>query len=140
MSQTVPPSYSSTRLGLIDRLREVWYLYKLKSKDLPSQVQARVDQMKFMEREFRHLTGTEVCGLKILDIGAGQELRVATYFSVRNDVVGIDLDEIVQDLDFAGYYRMWQKNGGVRLLKTLGRRILGLDRSFHSELRPIPLK
>jgi SAM-dependent methyltransferase len=135
MGQTVPPSYSSTRLGLIDRLREMWYLYKMQSKDVPSQVEALVDQMKAVEREFRQLTGTEVCGLKILDIGAGQELRVATYFSVRNDVVGIDLDEIVQGLDFAGYYRMWRKNGGVRLLKTVGRRMLGLDRSFHAELR-----
>jgi SAM-dependent methyltransferase len=135
MGQTVPSSYSSTRLGLIDRLREMWYLYKLQSKDVPSQVHALVDQMEAVEREFRQLTGTEVSGLKILDIGAGQELRVATYFSVRNDVVGIDLDEIVQGLDFAGYYRMWRKNGGVRLLKTAGRRILGLDRTFHAELR-----
>ena len=135
MDQTVLPSYSSTRLGPVDRLREMWHLYKLQSKDVRAQVQGLLDRMTYVENELREKTGLLLRDKKILDIGAGQELRVATYFAVHNDVVGIDLDEIVQGLDLGAYYRMWRKNGGVRLLKTAGRRMLGLDRSFHAELK-----
>jgi myo-inositol-1-phosphate synthase len=80
----------------------MWHLYKFQSRDLSEQVKSVLNGMQYVEKDVREKTGIEVRDLKILDIGAGQDLRNATYFAVHNDVVGIDLDEIVQGLDLRG--------------------------------------
>ena len=134
MKQKAVRSYAAMRLGLIDRLLEMWHLYKFQSRDLSEQVKSVLKGLQDVEKDVREKTGLEVRNLKILDVGAGQDLRNATYFAVHNDVVGIDLDEIIQGLDLRGYYRMWRKNGAVRVMKTAGRKALGLDRKFHKGL------
>jgi SAM-dependent methyltransferase len=67
---------------------------------------------------------TELSDLSILEIGPGQSMERAQYFGRRNMVTAIDLDEIVDGFDLAGYRRMRQSNGWGRMIKTLGRSVL----------------
>jgi SAM-dependent methyltransferase len=67
--------------------------------------------------------------LKILEIGPGQQMEKARYFGARNDVTVIDLDVIPRGFDLAGYMHMLKKNGWGRLLKTIGRKSLLVDRA-----------
>lgn len=66
------------------------------------------------------------------------------YFSHRNRVVGIDQNVIAQGFDPLAYWRMLRANGGVRVLKTLGRKVLGIDRRYRRQfmrslgLRDVP--
>jgi SAM-dependent methyltransferase len=79
-------------------------------------------------------TGVKVHNLTMLEIGPGQKLLHLSYFACSNDVIGIDLDEIAQDADIYGYWRMLRRNGPIRLIKTVGRKVLGIDRQFRKEM------
>ncbi|MBL4684332.1 MAG: class I SAM-dependent methyltransferase [Nannocystaceae bacterium] len=67
-------------------------------------------------------------GRRMLVIGPGQLLREARYFAVDNHVTCMDLDVIPRGVDPVAYVRMLQNNGAGRVLKTLGRKLIGNDR------------
>lgn len=62
--------------------------------------------------------------LAVLELGPGQGLERAHYFSLDNQVTTIDLDVIPRGLDLPAYFRMWRRNGPGRVLKTIGRELL----------------
>src|SRR5262249_29702228 len=73
-------------------------------------------------------------GLQVLDVGAGQMALQASYFALRNDVVGIDLDVIARGFAPGDYVRMARHNGLRRTVKTLGRKTLLVDARYRREL------
>jgi SAM-dependent methyltransferase len=89
---------------------------------------------KRVESCVRERCGVELNGLDILEIGPGQFLAQMTYLSTRNRVVGIDLDVIVRGFHPLMYARMLRINGARRTAKTVGRKLLGIDRRFAREL------
>jgi len=131
-------SYSSIPMGVIKRLREFWNLYRAKSS-LARKIQESVGLylllMQRVEKMVLEQIGIPINGLKILEIGPGQKCHAMLYFSSKdNHVTGIDLDEIISGFDPVGYYRMWRKNGIVRVIKTLGQQVVGTDEKFTREL------
>ncbi len=102
-------------------------LTRLHRQGLDTRVAAVVAELRGIEEEVLDHTGTRIENCRILDIGPGQRL-------MQHDVVGVDRDAIVQGLDLAGYWRMGRSNGLGRVVKTIGRKVLGIDRSYRREL------
>jgi SAM-dependent methyltransferase len=132
---TALPSYTSGRPGgPLALARDAVYLYR--GYLGPAQWMAEaLDKVRLQEREIAEALGSEVAGLRMLDVGAGQRLIGMSYFGRRNDMVGVDLDVVVQGFDLAGYARMLRANGAGRLVKTLGRKALLIDSRGRRALR-----
>ncbi|TFV58288.1 methyltransferase domain-containing protein [Mycobacterium sp. PS03-16] len=87
-----------------------------------------------METMASESLGMSLRGLEILEVGAGQQLLRLKYFSRNNNVTALDYDIIVQGFDPAAYMRVFRSNGPKRTLKTVLRKLAGIDRSYWSEL------
>jgi len=128
-------SYSSGSLGFVGFLRETTSLYRLHSKDdISDRVRMRIEDARRVEDRVRERFGLELRDLDLLEIGPGQFLMQLTYFALRNRVVGVDRDMIVSGFKPFGYTAMLGTNGARRTLKTIGRKLMGIDRRYASEL------
>jgi SAM-dependent methyltransferase len=70
----------------------------------------------------------------MLEVGPGQFLMQMTYFSARNRITGIDRDVVVRGFRPLAYAKMFSTNGSRRAIKTLGRKLLGVDRKYAAQL------
>jgi SAM-dependent methyltransferase len=93
-----------------------------------------LDETRDMESKISRLTGRPVAGLKMLEIGPGQQLLQLAYFGRNNEVVGIDLDVLLPVFSFRGCVRMLAQNGWLRTCKTIGRKLLGIDARIRAEV------
>jgi SAM-dependent methyltransferase len=126
-------SYSALNASTLGRLREFANLYQRHARDIPEQVRVLTERLSEVRHNLEEALGHPVSGLRMLEIGPGQRQRQQAYFTAcGNDVLGVDLDVIPQTP--AQYLEMLQKNGGVRTLKTIGRKVLGLDSAYQREL------
>ena len=126
-------SYTSSRLGLGRRASELFHLYRRDTRGVELKVQTILGRLAAVERRIEEHTGLVLRDKKMLDIGPGQKLDQMVYFARHNDVTGIDLDVIAQGANPFQYLRMARINGTVRTAKTLGRKLLGVDRKWHRE-------
>jgi len=78
-------------------------------------------------------THAPIQNLDVLELGPGQLPRQTAYFGLKNRVTAIDLDVIPSG--FSSYIQLLKENGPKRLIKTLGRKLLGHDRRFRAEMR-----
>ncbi len=126
------------RMGFSKRVRELWFLYQGQLRtthNLSESVRIRIKQLQNVEPAVFEHTGLKITRLNILEIGSGQNSFSMPYFASQNNkVIGIDLNEIVSGFSLLGYYRIWQKNGLLRVIKTLGRKITGVDKKLNLEL------
>lgn len=103
------------------------------------QVSGRVNyvltKLRNVERQLGELYGFKLNDRDVLDIGAGQYLMQMHYFAQRNRPVGIDFDVIAQGANPVPYLRMLWFNGSWRTLKTIGRKLLGIDRRYATVVR-----
>jgi SAM-dependent methyltransferase len=127
-------SYTSAIGNPFRLVRDARHLYQTHANDVPRRVDEILRRLHEIERLARDRLELELSGLRVLDIGAGQMALQAAYFSRSNDVVGIDRDLIVRGLDVGGYMRMARQNGLRRVVKTVGRKLVGLDRSYAREM------
>jgi SAM-dependent methyltransferase len=128
-------SYSSESLGFLGFLRETTSLYHLHSKsNISERVRVCIEDARRVEDCVRERFGLQLRGLDLLEIGPGQFLTQLTYFAIRNRVVGVDLDLIIRGFKPLGYAAMLKTNGARRALKTIGRKLMGIDRRYASEL------
>ena len=127
-------SYTSATRGPRALLREVRNLRKVYSRDPKAEMQALVERLRAVEELVEERFDVVLEDMKMLDVGAGQRLLQMKYFALRNSVVGIDLDVIPQGFDPAGYFRMLRANGLKRTVKTIGRKVLGVDTRQSREL------
>jgi SAM-dependent methyltransferase len=128
-------TYTSARTNPIAFVREAYHLYRMKSADIPGQVRGTIEYMQRCEARIAQETGMRLEGQKMLVIGPGQTPREMAYLGLRNEVIGIDLDVIPQQLSFSTYMSMLRQNGWMRTLKTLARKSLGIDAQFTRELK-----
>jgi SAM-dependent methyltransferase len=91
-------------------------------------------EVRAAEQMMKRAIGKDIQNLKMLEIGPGQLPRQAAYFAQNNEVVGIDLDVVSNDLRIRDLRNMWAKNGLKRVAKTLGRKLIGFDRWYLDEL------
>lgn len=128
-------SYTSQKLGFFAAVAEAKKLYLERGTNVSASVGQSLLRIKEVEDEMGKRFGVGVNGLKILDLGAGQFLTQMHYFALRNQVVGVDVDVIPQGFDIMAYFRMVRSNGPRRAIKTIGRKLLGVDRCYQRELR-----
>jgi len=127
-------SYVKTRLGLLPRINEAWNLYHSHTRNVGDNVRQLLDQARIAESKLELLLGKPVKGLKMLEIGPGQQLLQLAYFGMHNEVVGIDLDVIAQRMNITGFVQMAKQNGWVRTCKTVARKMVGIDSKVRKEL------
>jgi SAM-dependent methyltransferase len=127
-------SYASATQAPLDVLRES--LYQVKShvwsvRHASSLARHFVDGMASDERLGERVMGRPLTGLDVLEIGTGAMATQALYFACRhNRVTGIDLEPQQGGLSFTELVDLARENGPRRALKTLARKIIGLDRVF----------
>jgi SAM-dependent methyltransferase len=90
--------------------------------------------LRAIEAEADETLGIELSGLEMLDVGAGQLFLQASYFSLRNSVVGIDLDVIAHGFDLGSYLGVLRENGSKRFAKTAGRKLMLVDSRYRREM------
>lgn len=93
-----------------------------------------VDTYKSMCEDYEAITGESLKGKKLLDIGPGQNKRFMHCFGLDNDVLGIDMDVLPKKITAKVIAEMYAKNSGVRVLKTLGRKLIRSDERFIKKL------
>jgi SAM-dependent methyltransferase len=128
-------SYVITQLDAFARLNEAWNLYRGHTRGVGENVRRMVEQVRQAETKISALLGRPIQDLSVLEIGPGQQLMQMAYLAARNEVVGIDLDVILQHLSLSGCIRMAKQNGWMRTCKTVGRKLAGIDNKVVTELQ-----
>lgn len=126
-------SYSATRIGVLSRVREIVRLVWKHMACPTAGIRVTIERMEKAERLIETELGLRMENMKILEIGPGQLFRQMRYFGMKNEVVGIDLDVLPQGFCLRDYVRLMRRNGLVRVVKTVGRKVLGVDRRFRRE-------
>jgi SAM-dependent methyltransferase len=127
-------SYASETSGVGAFLREMGSLYSLYSKSMSERVRIALEDVRKVEARIKEKYDVDIKNLDVLEIGPGQFLTQLTYFATRNRVVGVDRDIIVRGFQPLAYVGMLQANGPRRTIKTIGRKLLGFDRQYGSQL------
>ena len=128
-------TYTNSSKNPLTLLREARDLYRIHADDREGKVADFVRKMRRFEACLKTQTGLTLEDRDILIIGPGQGGGELTYFSMKNRVVGIDLDVISAGINPLDYVKMLRHNGLARTLKTAVRKLLGLDRKGAQELR-----
>lgn len=127
-------SYVSTKLGVFARFSEAWSLYRMHTARTPRRIARLIHRLDDAAALVRRRTGLRLEHLRMLDIGPGQTMAQMAYFSCSNQVTGIDLDLVPQGIDIRQYWRMLARNGPLRTIKTILRKLLAIDARFRREM------
>ena len=127
-------SYSSMPMGLTDRVREVRQLYRMWQEGMNDRVRHTLTAIRQCEARLEAHYGRKLEGLDVLDVGPGQQLRHMKALSVKNQVVGIDMDIVPQGFHPRDYLEMLRYNSMLRTMKTVTRKVLGWDELFERTL------
>ena len=130
-------SYTSPVQGLRATLAEAMQLVhgaRAARAKVREDVAVQIEVAGMIRAAYRDLTGEVLVGKRAVEIGAGQTLLLARAIAVDNEVVATDLDTFVDGIDLTGYWTMLRGNGAKRTIKTIGRKVLGIDRRSLREL------
>lgn len=127
-------SYTSQKTDLSGLLREAYFLYRTRSIRVPVHIDSVLRNLRLLESRVAERFGVSLRNLDILDIGSGQFLLQMFYFAQHNRVVGIDWDIIPRGVNPIPYIAMFRMNGPRRAVKTIGRKLLGVDRRYRKAL------
>jgi len=133
-----PRSYTSPTQGLRATVGEAVQLFRggqAARAHLPGDIAKQIALATLARSAYQKATGTPLSGKKAVEIGAGQTLLLARALGTDNDVVATDLDVFVEGFDLGAYRTMLRQNGAKRTLKTIGRKVLGVDSNSLKELR-----
>ncbi|HTY85971.1 MAG TPA: class I SAM-dependent methyltransferase [Candidatus Acidoferrum sp.] len=128
-------SYSSQKTNLEGLCREALNLYRTQSENVAGKVGSVLRHLENLENRIRQNYGLVLHDCDVLDIGVGQFPLHLQYFGRNNRVVGIDFDVIAQGFNPVQYVEMFWSNGWRRVAKTVGRKLLGIDRLYIRELK-----
>lgn len=123
-------TYTTMRSGTRNFVSDAWRLYRVRTNALEETVSSAVDQAAAVARAFQTATGCALKDRAVLVIGAGQTSREAIAFGIDNQVTAIDLDVVPHGWSPRPYVELLRQNGPTRTAKTVGRKILGVDRKF----------
>lgn len=124
----------SQRKGVRTFLGEVVNLYRAHSANVPQRVRNAIREVRDFEGRLEQRFSLGLKNLDVLEVGPGPFLGQMTYFALHNRVVGIDLDVIALGWRPTDYVRMLKSNGARRTIKTIGRKLVGIDRRYRCEL------
>jgi SAM-dependent methyltransferase len=128
-------TYTSMRKNPLEFIHDAVELWRIRTRDLDEQAQHAANNAQRFDAEVTKALGSGLAGKKVLIVGPGQTLREWWAFSTLGaDVVGIDLDVVPVGLDLPAYYQLLRQNGPVRFAKTVGRKMMGIDRAFEASL------
>ncbi len=128
-------TYTSMRTSPLGFLKDARTLWKIRTNDVGQQVERAADMARKFDAEVAKELGSGLAGKRVLIVGPGQTLREWWSFSsLGAQVTGIDLDVVPIGLDIPAYLRLLRNNGPVRFAKTVGRKLLGIDRAFEHGL------
>lgn len=128
-------SYTSETKDGIAFLNEVLTLYRRYKRDIGKRVSAAIEDAQHVERLIFDRLGVRIEKMEILEIGPGQFLSQMNYFAIRNSIVGIDRDLIFFGFKPGECIKMFRTNGVQRSVKTIARKLIGIDRKYISELK-----
>ncbi len=103
--------------------------------DVPANVAVRIERLRRDESRIEEALGRPLRGQRVLVVGPGQLLREARFFAIANQVTCVDLDVIPDGIDPLAYAKMLRTNGLGRVVKTVGRKLIGNDRIELAEWR-----
>jgi SAM-dependent methyltransferase len=109
-------------------------LYKVRSEGVDHDVDATMRQLSRSQAVVKQHLNRSFEQLDVLVVGAGQTRREVIAFGLKNRVTAIDLDVIPVGWAPAQYVQLFKTNGATRTAKTVGRKLLGIDRRFESHL------
>ena len=127
-------SYSSIPVGLTGRVREAHQLYRMWQHGTLERVGSTLDAVQQCEQRLKERFEVDLERLDVLDVGPGQQLRHMKAMSVKNHVVGIDMDIVPQGFHLGDYLNMLRYNSLLRTVKTVTRKALGWDGRFEKHL------
>ncbi len=127
-------TYTSVRGGVRGFFGDSVRLYKVRKNNIQSDVSTTIEQKQVVEQAFASATKGELVAKDVLVLGGGQTSREVVAFGVANRVTAIDLDVIPQGWKPGQYVHLLKQNGPVRTVKTIGRKLLGVDRAFSKAL------
>lgn len=116
---------------IADQIRSV----RTQRSGVPEFVKVRIDRMRRDADRVAEALGRPLQGQRVLVVGPGQLLREARFLAVDNAVTCLDIDVIPKGIDPVGYGRMLVSNGPGRVIKTVGRKLIGNDRFELQEWR-----
>ncbi len=109
-------------------------LYQVRMAGMDGDVDATMAQLTRSQSVVSKHLNRPFEKLDVLVVGAGQTRREVIAFSVENRVTAIDLDVIPVGWGPGQYVRLLTTNGATRTAKTIGRKVLGVDRRFEAHL------
>lgn len=127
-------TYSAMRVRPEAFVKDAIRLYRVRTNNMVGDVAATVAQKHTIEDDFLRHTATPLQNKDVLVLGAGQTGREVISLGAANRVTAIDLDVIPQGWKPGPYLRLLKHNGPVRTAKTVGRKALGIDRTFEKAL------
>jgi len=128
-------SYTSKRLTLSSRLRQSKILFRVHAAEYRARIDALVRCAEECRAALRDEFSFELRDRRILDVGPGQFLVQSRYFALQNRVVSLDSEVVLERLSWRGLLEAARYNGVQRVIKTLARRIGGIDRAYAAALR-----
>lgn len=135
MGNVKSQTYSTIRGGIRATVQDAVRLYRVRTRSMGEHVDATVRELQIVNEIAHERCGFNVVGKQVLIVGAGQTPRETIAFGASNLVTAIDLDVIPSGFDVRGYVQLARQNGPGRVIKTIGRKTLGIDRRFRSQMR-----
>jgi SAM-dependent methyltransferase len=128
-------SYTTRNQSISDQLRQILTLKRHYNEHAEEVARVNISEIRHAEECLREAFDFNLRGRNILEIGPGQLLGQLPYLALHNDVIGVDFDVVPQGFDVPQYFRMLARNGMGRTVKTIGRKLLGVDRRYRVQLR-----
>jgi SAM-dependent methyltransferase len=128
-------SYNSIPIGFKARYREFKHLLTFHKTEAENRVSTLAGLAEQCGHTLKEEFGFELSGRKVLDVGPGQYLIQSRYFALRNEVIAIDNEVIVERLTAERCREMMRRNGIQRTVKTIARKALGIDRAYERAQR-----
>ena len=100
--------------------------------DVDSHVKIVHERLLRDQKRIEDLLGGELRDRKVLVVGPGQMMNELRYLATGNQATGIDIDILTDGWNPIDFLRMWKQNGAGRVIKTIARRVLGIDRRWRN--------
>ncbi len=127
-------TYTQVSGGMVGRMKDIALLYKVRTRNVDENVAMTKNQVAASAQCYSKYTSCPLMDRDVLVVGVGQTQREVMGLGMENKVVGIDLDVIPEGWRPGQYVRLLKENGGMRFMKTVGRKLLGIDRNMSRQL------
>jgi len=120
--------YASSGIGR--SLRQALHALRTNDGAIVKRVAILAERLRRDEARIASALGRELNRVDVLIVGPGPYLSEARFFGCHNKVTAVDLDVIPRGLAPGPYIQMLRQNGIGRFVKTVGRKVLGVDRRY----------